>query len=239
MGRVYEVELSHGQQAVLLAMADHGDDDGSKVFPSVNKIAWKTGYKRRHVQRMIGELRESGVLVEVAPPTRRLPTEYRVDVHAGTAKSPYVADDTRGDIYDTEGCPPGPPGVSPSTPKPSEEPSEETPVEGIFNFWVETFGKSQHKLTRKRRDAVKARLAEGFTPREICEAVKGVTYSPHHMGTLPDSTRPYDDLELICRSPEKVEGFRDLYQAKSKAKAERIDTNAEAERIRREQGLGE
>lgn len=100
MASVYEYELSHGQQAILIAMADHADDDGSKCFPSLSRIAWKTGYDRRHVQRMTRELQKMGVLVEVARSNRRHPTEYQIELSAAKRKAPYV---TRGDIYDMRG----------------------------------------------------------------------------------------------------------------------------------------
>lgn len=86
MGQVYSIELGHAEQDVLLAMADHAQDDGSNVFPSVDRIAWKTGYDRRSVQRAMKALREGCVLVETAAATRTLPTEYRIDLGAGTLK---------------------------------------------------------------------------------------------------------------------------------------------------------
>lgn len=117
-------------------------------------------------------------------------------------------------------------------------------VEGVFNFWVDTLGKRKGtKLGPKRRRNVEARLREGFSPRELCEAIVGVTLSPHHMGDNdrgPNGTgKPFNDLELICREPEKVEDFRDLYrQANRKRTAETNageKTNERRRRIEAEQ----
>jgi hypothetical protein len=132
MGQVWSLDLTKGQQAVLLSLADHAHDDGTRVFPSVSLTAWKTGYQRRHVQRLIRELRDLGVLIEVAPATARLPTEYRIDLAAGKQKPPHRggdAQDTRGDISDTEGRHSRQRGASPTSPEPSVETSTEPPEE--------------------------------------------------------------------------------------------------------------
>lgn len=109
IGQVYERQLGHAEQAVLLAMADHADDFGNNCFPSVPYVAWKTGYHERQVQRLIVKLRDLGALVFVRGATRYRPTEYRIDVDALPAKEPFRGDISaspgvtftraRGDIY--------------------------------------------------------------------------------------------------------------------------------------------
>ena len=48
--------------------------------------------------------------------------------------------------------------------------------------------------------------ADGFFVEELCQAVDGCLASPHHQGQNANGQK-YDDLELICRSPEHVERF--------------------------------
>lgn len=125
-----------------------------------------------------------------------------------------------------------------------EEDQEEVPgkvapdaTQGIFDFWVERRKKPQHRLTPKRRQKVSARLKEGFTARELCEAIAGIAYSKHHMGEN-DRQETYDDLELICRNPENVEKFRDLYRTRrGKDGSVGQDANERRRQQRREQGL--
>jgi hypothetical protein len=88
MGAVWELDLSHSQLLVLLALADHADHDGNNIFPSVGLIAWKTGYSERQVQRIIGECVSEGLLIKVADATSRKPATYRIDVTAGKKKAP-------------------------------------------------------------------------------------------------------------------------------------------------------
>jgi len=83
----------------------------------------------------------------------------------------------------------------------------------LFEFWSTKLGKRSPKLSDKRKRKVRDRLREGFTADEIRAAIVGLTLSDHHMGRN-GSPRKYDDLELICRDPEHLEGFRDLYLEK-------------------------
>lgn len=50
------------ERFVLLALADHADNDGENIYPAVATICKKTGYSERAVQGAIKELVASGVL---------------------------------------------------------------------------------------------------------------------------------------------------------------------------------
>jgi hypothetical protein len=130
---------------------------------------------------------------------------------------------------------------NPPTPKGGEQ------VRDIFEFWQKVLDKPQHQLTDKRRRKVQARLKEDgitssqpYSPervREIKEAIAGVRYSDHHMGTKPDSTRAFNDLELICRERGQIDTFRELYQANRKKGQKSVDVNAQRKELRKKQGL--
>lgn len=85
----------------------------------------------------------------------------------------------------------------------------------IFDFWVETMGKRKGQVlfTDKRKRCVKARLNDGYSVEFIKQAIVGCSKSPHHMGQN-DSGTVYDDIELICRSGEKLEHFANNVRAK-------------------------
>lgn len=104
-GLVWELELTHSQQSILMAMADHAEHDGSKVFPSVARISWKTGYSDRHVRRVMKDLRNMEILVLVEEATRRRPREYRIDISAGK-KKPKFRGDMVSDLAIDEEVPP-------------------------------------------------------------------------------------------------------------------------------------
>lgn len=88
MGAVWTLNLPLNEQAVLLAMADHGKDDGSDVFPSNAYIAWKLGVSLDTVRRIRRKLEDKRVLVLVNAEPGRV-WKYRIDIDAGQRKPPY------------------------------------------------------------------------------------------------------------------------------------------------------
>lgn len=54
--------LSTGERLVLLAIADHVDDDTAQAWPSINRLAARTGLDRRTVQRSIRQLQAQRIL---------------------------------------------------------------------------------------------------------------------------------------------------------------------------------
>ncbi len=64
MGRAFYFDLRPRQKLLLLAIADHANDDGFGSHPSQARLAQKVGCTRRHVHNMLRELESIG-LVEV------------------------------------------------------------------------------------------------------------------------------------------------------------------------------
>lgn len=63
MGWVFDLQLPTREKFVLLAYADHADHDGMNIYPAIQKIAEKTGYNERTVQRASRILEEWGLLI--------------------------------------------------------------------------------------------------------------------------------------------------------------------------------
>jgi hypothetical protein len=89
MGSMYALKLTKAQRAVALALADHGNDDGSSIFPSVGRVAWKVELSERSVQRVMRELEQIGLLVRVADERQHRAVEYRMDVSAAPTRPDY------------------------------------------------------------------------------------------------------------------------------------------------------
>ena len=158
LARVWEYQFSKGEQSVMLSMADHANDEGGSIFPSVARIAWKTDYSKRQVQRIIGALTESGILILTQKETRRRPREYRIDWSKAKKKAPFrgdtmskrgvTLDNNRGDISDVRGD------IAVSS-----EPSllnhqlptikENDPFESFVSFWNLTFPKKKLRASNK------------------------------------------------------------------------------------------
>lgn len=76
--QVWDADLSRPQLLVMLALADWSDDEGGGVYPSINRLAYKTGYSPRNIRRLMAQLRKSGVLVRVRPPEHGRGVEYQI-----------------------------------------------------------------------------------------------------------------------------------------------------------------
>ena len=87
-------------------------------------------------------------------------------------------------------------------------------AERVMEAWVEATGRSagKVKLNAKRRAAVAARLREGYTEQDLIAAARGIAMSAWHTGDNPDGKK-YDDLLVAIRDGERVERFRDIFEA--------------------------
>jgi hypothetical protein len=97
-------------------------------------------------------------------------------------------------------------GESPATQAPAPQLTLETEqpftdaARQVFEHWSRATG-GRSKFTPERRRRVDARLAEGYTPEQLCRAVDGCLGDDWH------AQNGRTDLELICRSAVKVDDF--------------------------------
>jgi hypothetical protein len=95
MGQVWDLDLPHNKLIVLLAMTDHADHEGNNIFPSMELIAWKTGYSERQVRRIIQSLEKDKLLVKTSRPGYT--NMYAVNLSAGKQKAPFTSAKTTPD----------------------------------------------------------------------------------------------------------------------------------------------
>lgn len=128
MGQVWDLDLPAPKLLVLLAMTDHADHTGSNIYPSVELIAWKTGYSESQARRIIKALVKDGILSSQLRPGKT--TLYAVHLEKGKLKEPFKRSNTGGqnDTPSTAMTPQGlhsydtPGGSTAMTPEPSLEP---------------------------------------------------------------------------------------------------------------------
>lgn len=157
MSQVWELDLPQNEKFVLLAFADHSDDDG-RCYPSIRRVAWKTGYDGRQVKRIISKLRERGLMQILKNAQPNFPVIYVLVTARGDRLSPLPVGG--GDILPLPGmeggvgCQDVTPGVSKShpgsgqdvtqgvanvSPKPSinhqEEKEQDAPAAQFARFW--------------------------------------------------------------------------------------------------------
>jgi hypothetical protein len=77
-------------------------------------------------------------------------------------------------------------------------------VEAVFKHWQLVHGHERAKLDGKRKKLILARLAEGYSEADLCQAIAGYLHSPHHMGQNDKGTK-YTDIELLLRDATHVD----------------------------------
>jgi len=80
-------------------------------------------------------------------------------------------------------------------------------VSEVFAYWAQVMAVKGAVLSPKRQKAVESRLAEGYDVEALKQAIDGCARTPHNMGHNDRGTK-FNDLELICRSPENVDRFK-------------------------------
>lgn len=88
---------------------------------------------------------------------------------------------------------------------PPSEPAED-PIEEIFAYWQKRMDSPRSKLDDKRRKAIKAALKMGYSPADLCRAIRGCSLTPHNMGKN-DQNQKYNGIELILRSADQIDRF--------------------------------
>lgn len=97
-------------------------------------------------------------------------------------------------------------GTKPARPA-KEEVTTQVELE-IFQYWVARFNKPRVRFTPERRQKIRARLRDGYSPDDLKRAIDGCKASPYHNGENEQQTE-YNDITLILRTGSKLEGFRD------------------------------
>lgn len=94
----YVVGVTPIQKAVLVALADHSDEDGRHVFPSVERLVIKTSYSERAIRRSLSDLRNMKLIHIAKYSTAHTPTEYYLDLPEMQARQYRPATDAPLDL---------------------------------------------------------------------------------------------------------------------------------------------
>ncbi len=81
MAAVFAMEgVSYTKKLVLLSLADHANDEGRSIYPSIDKTAQRTGLTARGVRKIVKDLVQDGFLIRVVKSHGYHTNEYRIDV---------------------------------------------------------------------------------------------------------------------------------------------------------------
>ena len=80
MAQVWDSTLPPNQRLVLLAYADHANDDGTSVYPGEARMVTKTGYSAGNIRKITAALIRDGWLYQVASGRRGQRAGFTVNV---------------------------------------------------------------------------------------------------------------------------------------------------------------
>jgi hypothetical protein len=75
----------------------------------------------------------------------------------------------------------------------------------IFEFWQKVMDSPKSKLDANRTTLITNAL-KGYSPADICKAIRGCSKTPHNMGKNDRNTL-FNGLNLILRNAEKIDYF--------------------------------
>ena len=86
---VWDSDLKPNLKAVATAYADFADDDGKNIYPSVERMAYKTNYTPRQIQRLTKQLLGMGILISIGKHPTYGTNEYALVVENLPKKPPF------------------------------------------------------------------------------------------------------------------------------------------------------
>ena len=82
MGQVFKTDLAPNLKLVLVAYADHANDDGTSVYPGEERMVAKTSYSTPTIRRLTRELIATGLLIQTQRGYRTKQAEFRINTDA-------------------------------------------------------------------------------------------------------------------------------------------------------------
>ncbi|WP_369012426.1 hypothetical protein [Acinetobacter baumannii] len=104
----------------------------------------------------------------------------------------------------------------------------------IFEFWKVVFNKNEKTLlSDKRARKIQSRLADGYLVEDIKHAILNCSKSDYHV------QGGYTDIELICREPEKLDRFINMFpKEQDKTNSDNSETKRNAPVLLRKEYKG-
>lgn len=112
--------------------------------------------------------------------------------------------------------------------EPDPSPEKLDPVQEVFDYWRKRMNSPGSALDKTRRGLIEKAL-KNYTPREVCEAIRGCSLTPHNMG-INDRNEKYNGLNVILRGADNIDRFIRTAHAKPNGHAVGVD-QTDAERL--------
>lgn len=90
MNLVWKLELPPNKFILLMALADIANDEGGNLYPSIERLVWKTGYGKQQVMRLLKALQADRLVIKLRTGVGTGKTNhYQLTLENGVKKSPF------------------------------------------------------------------------------------------------------------------------------------------------------
>jgi biotin operon repressor len=225
MSQVWSINADNiTQKLILLKLADNASDEGY-CYPSMSTIAKHCQCSRSTVNKHISLLKDKGILNT----KRRYKDDGSFNSNGYTLLLEGYTENRTGVVRNTDrgSADTGQGLCNPRTgvvrmPDTNHhitinEPSvnrkdlcQNKDVTMLFDYWIDVMGKPKlkTKLTDKRKRVINA-IVKQYSLDDIKLAIDNCARSSWHNGKN-ERGQVFNDIELICRSGDKLERFRDM-----------------------------
>ena len=84
--------------------------------------------------------------------------------------------------------------------------SEAENIEGIFAYWRKCMSSPKSKLDDKRKGVIRRALAAGYSPFDLCRAIRGCRLTPHNQGHN-DRGQRYIGIQVCLKDADNIDRF--------------------------------
>jgi hypothetical protein len=121
------------------------------------------------------------------------------------------------------GAPTGTEATAPAADNTDVPQNQADDVRKIFEYWQRMMDSPRSALDDKRKRVI-AKALKGYSPADICKAIRGCSKTPHNMGQNDAKTK-YNGLDLILRDADHIDRFirNDAGQARASTASESIE----------------
>jgi hypothetical protein len=79
-------------------------------------------------------------------------------------------------------------------------------IEGIFDYWRKIMDSPKSLLDDKRKGVIRRALKAGYSPRDLCMAIKGCSLTPHNQGKN-ERGQAYLGIHVCLKDADQIDRF--------------------------------
>ncbi|NYS09340.1 putative replication protein [Xanthomonas phage PBR31] len=189
----HELDAVAAKVLVMIWLIASEGEDGE--LPQKRELAFRLRMKEKDLEEAVSKLGHWLVQDDISAISTRYQDDLpETEVETEKEEETEVETDQLSGKPDCDGEEPGVPENKADLPG------------GIFAYWQRVMDSPRSQLDAKRRKTIKAALKMGYSPHELCRAIRGCSLTPHNMGKN-ERGQKYNGIDLIFRSADQIDRF--------------------------------